>query len=398
MNEVYQPLPSGGTLTIRVLEPPLGDDAEQIHYSWRDVRDAVVSGRLADTSLDRFFVAEVDGAFAGSMMYATPRDTRDVAVLEFVWTEPQFRRRGIARALLAYLLDDFRKGGGASMYLCTTNPHAYALYAQQGFRSLVGDGMRYLAPGHEDFDRQYFAYAGPATVRPATWGDLARVSALYNQPEPDWLVKDYHAPRRVFRDMRYESHYIRVWKPASEGRGCVLVLENSARHVVGIASALETDDYYEQHVHLVDCWACPAYLHQLPELLAACAARAEQGGAEVLQGCIAEGDAGKRQSLEEAGFAMEARLRNRFRTGAFGEVTADTGGRDERTDLLVYTRFLDRKPAPLHALDTYYGARRAFHSRAPDPAPSRPASEAEQALGVAGADLGFRPQGEGGVG
>ena len=56
------------------------------------------------------------------------------------------------------------------MYLCTTNPNAYALYHKQGFRPLVGDGMRYLAPGCEDFDRTYFVHDGPASIRPGHVG------------------------------------------------------------------------------------------------------------------------------------------------------------------------------------------------------------------------------------
>jgi ribosomal protein S18 acetylase RimI-like enzyme len=353
---------------IRVLEPPLGDDAQRVHFSWPDVREMVVSGRAVETSLDRFFVGEVDGEFAGSMMYAAPRDTRDVAALEFVWTEPQHRRKGVATALLHAALADFRAGGGRAMYLCTTNPHAFALYAKAGFRSLAGDGMRYLAPGQEDFDRTYFAYAGSARVRAGAWGDLARAAALYNQPGPDWLIKDYHAPRRVFRDVRYESHYIRVWKPASEGRGALVVLENPLRRVVGIAATVEMESYYEQHVHLLDFFACPAYLDQVPGLLAAAVERAAAAGAEVVQACVASVDGDKQRLLRQAGFREEARLPRRLRSegigtaasdGAGGSNGSDDGG--ERIDLLVYGRHLPRRPFPAHPPETYYGARRPFH-------------------------------------
>lgn len=123
-----------GPVGVRILEPPLGDYAERVRFSWPDVREMVLTGRAADTSLDRFFVGEVGAEFAGSMMYAAPTDTRDVAALEFVWTEPQHRRNGVATELLRAALADFRAGGGIAMYLCTTNPHAYALYAAAGGR------------------------------------------------------------------------------------------------------------------------------------------------------------------------------------------------------------------------------------------------------------------------
>src|SRR5215831_7507387 len=140
-------LPGGQTLTVTVLEPPLGAWAERIEYWWRDVRAALVAGDLAATSLDRFVVGEIDGSYVGSMCYAAHRDRREVAVLEMVWTHPAHRRKGVARALLQRALADFRALGGVAMYLCTVNPDAFALYASEGFRPLVGDGMRYLAPG-----------------------------------------------------------------------------------------------------------------------------------------------------------------------------------------------------------------------------------------------------------
>jgi ribosomal protein S18 acetylase RimI-like enzyme len=344
------PLRTGERLAVRGLEPPLGAWADRIEYWWRDIRTPLLAGELAATSLDRFVVGEVDGAYAGSMTYATPRDTRDVAVLGMVWTHPDQRRKGISTALLQHALADFRAGGGAAMYLCTTNPHAFALYAKAGFRPLVGDGMRYLAPGHEDFDRTYFADAGAARVRPATWGDLARVAALYNRPAPDWLIKDYHAPRRVFRDVRYESHYLRVWLPASKDRGVALVLENPRRRVVGFAAAVEADSYHEQHVQLLDFWACPAYLEQVPALLAAVAERAAAQRTEVLQAYVAACDHEKQRLLEAAGFEREACLRGRLRVG------------DQRVDLLVYARFLGRTETPAHPPESYYGARHAFHA------------------------------------
>ena len=345
-------LANGEALTIRVLEPPLGDYAERIEYWWRDIREPLVAGDLAETSLDRFIVGELQGEYVGSMTYATARRRSEVAVLGMVWTRPDQRRKGIATQLLRQTIADFRALGGMAMYLCTTNPNAYALYHKQGFRPLIGDGMRYLAPGCEDFDRTYFAHDGPASIRPGTWGDLAPVSSLYNQPQPDWFIKDY--PRRVFRDIRYEGHYRRVWLPTQERQGAVLVLENRRQRVVGIASTVAVDSYVEQHTHVVDCWACPAYLAQLPELLSAVVERTRAAGAETLQAHLAEGDRAKQQIFQEAGFREEARLTDRLR------VDAEPAGRQ---DLCVYHLSLDGRASPAHPASGFYGARPAFQSR-----------------------------------
>jgi hypothetical protein len=77
-------LTSGETMTITVLEPPLGPWADRIEYWWRDVRAPLVAGELAATSLDRFVVGQIEGSYVGSMSYSTHRDRRDVAVLEMV--------------------------------------------------------------------------------------------------------------------------------------------------------------------------------------------------------------------------------------------------------------------------------------------------------------------------
>src|SRR4051794_7192937 len=167
-------LRTGETLAVRIVEPPLGDYAARIEYLWRDVRAQLVAGELAETSLDRFIIGEIAGEYAGSMTYAASRAMPDIAALEMVWTHPDHRRKGIADILLAATLADFRQRGGQAMYLCTTNPHAFALYHAHGFRPLIGDGMRCLTPAFEGFDQTYFADAGPAGVRPGTWGDLAR--------------------------------------------------------------------------------------------------------------------------------------------------------------------------------------------------------------------------------
>lgn len=339
-------LSNGDILTVKILEPPLGKYVDCIWYTWRDVRQQLMVGELVETSVDRFIIGDLNGEYVGSMTYSTPRDTRDLAVLGMVWTRPDQRRKGIATVLLQLTLADFRAQGGIAAYLCTTNPTAFHLYYKQGFRPHIGDGMRYLSPGHEDFDQTYFSYAGPARVRAGTWGDLARVSALYNQPQPDWVIKDYH--RRVFRDVRYESHYIRVWKPANEGHGTLLVLENGMNRVVGLASLVEVDSFYEQHAQILDFWACPAYLEQLRELLSAAVDRAGSKNAEIIQAHVAEADVDRQRLLSSLGFSEESRLRERLRVNG------------QYMDLITYGRSTQRRVALAHPPSAYYGGRRVY--------------------------------------
>src|SRR5215203_100396 len=169
-------LADGRSLHVRVLEPPLGDYADRIEFWWRDCRELLLGGKLTESSFDRFVIGEVNGVYAGSMNYCAHRDSRDVALLEMVWTHSDYRRMGIARILLQHTLADFRNFGGKAMYLCTTNSAAFALYEKAGFRPLIGDGMRYVTPplDPDTFDSDYFVDVGPARLRPGEWGDIAR--------------------------------------------------------------------------------------------------------------------------------------------------------------------------------------------------------------------------------
>ena len=109
--------------------------------------------------------------------------------------------------------------------------------------------------------------------------------------------------------------------------------------MVGIASTVAVDSYVEHHTHILDCWACPAYLAQLPELLLTVVERARAAGAEALQAYLAESDRAKQEAFQEAGFREEARLRDRLRVDAAPAA---------RQDLLVYHLSLDRRASPAH--------------------------------------------------
>jgi L-amino acid N-acyltransferase YncA len=338
-------LNTGERLTIRMLEPPLGEYASQVGC-WPEMREELLSGKLAARLFTPYFVGEINGEVAGSMSYYTPADTRDVGVVEFVQTAERQRRKGVASALLVRLIERFQAEGGLALDLCTTNPHAGALYEKHGFWYLVGDGMRYRAPAAPEFDSAYLAFAGPARIRAATWSDLPRAAILYNHPEPRWLVKEYLT--RVFRDMRFESHFVRLMRRIENERGAFLVLENPQRRVVGAAVFERLDSFAEQHVATLSFRVCPAYAAQAPELLDASAQRAAELSIRCLQVFSAEGDEDQKALLTAAGFTDEARLRERLREG------------QRWRDLLVFSRVLPGAGHPVRDQADYYSGRRAW--------------------------------------
>ena len=154
-------LKTGEELVVRILEPPLAEYAGKVGC-WADIRDGLLGGQMTSWLFTPYFVGEIDNEVVGSMSYYAPVDTRDVGVVEFVQTAEKHRRKGVASALLGQLIERFRADGGLALYLCTTNPIAGRLYEKHGFGYHVGDGMRYLAPDAQDFDRTDLAFCGAA--------------------------------------------------------------------------------------------------------------------------------------------------------------------------------------------------------------------------------------------
>jgi GNAT superfamily N-acetyltransferase len=94
-----------------------------------------------------FLVAEVDGVPAGCGAWRVL--SPGVAEIKRVYVEPGFRRRGLARFVVAALEDGAARAGHRSVVLNTgqEQPEALALYAQLGYEPVTGYGVYACAPG-----------------------------------------------------------------------------------------------------------------------------------------------------------------------------------------------------------------------------------------------------------
>jgi GNAT superfamily N-acetyltransferase len=77
----------------------------------------------------RTYVAEEDGSVAG---FATWAQAGGVTELEDLFVDPDWRRRGIATALLSRIADVLRAQGVRYLEV-TANPHAQGFYRAAGF-------------------------------------------------------------------------------------------------------------------------------------------------------------------------------------------------------------------------------------------------------------------------
>ena len=342
-------LASGQRLAVEVVEPPFGELADYIaDWCWGEIRRDLVEGQLARWLSTPYFVGRVDGRPVASMGLFTRAERAEVGLVEFVRTDEAHRRRGIASILLGELIEHFCRGGGQALYLCTTNPHAGALYEKHGFAYTVGDGMRYLAPEATAFERTYLAADGPAQVRAASWADLPEAAVLYNHPEPGWLIKEPLS--QCGAQTRFESHFVKLMRRVEGGRGAFLVLATPRGRMAGAALVERLDTYAEQHVAQLSFRLCPAYRGQAGQLLAAVGQAARDLNVGILQTPVADGDDEPQALLRAAGFALEARLPQRLGEG---------GG---HRDLLIYGRRLEGALEARRPPGDYYGGRQAWQT------------------------------------
>ena len=340
-------LHTGENLQVDIIEPPLSESCRNIIW-WRLVQDELLEGAWSDTLYTAYFVGKIDHQFVGSLACYTPADTRDIGVVGFVSTEDHHRRKGIASVLMDCMINHFINHGGKALYLCTNNPSAGILYEKHGFEYHVGDGMRYLAPGAENFDLTYFGSGCAATVRPATWGDLPRFAALYNHAEPDWLIKNYLT--QSFNETRVEIHFIQLMKRIENGNGAIKVLETSDKRLIGAAAFERLGTYYEQHVAHLTFRICPGYFAQAQDLLSACESDAEQMGIDQLQVHAADRDVSQIELLKSQSYVEVARYQQQLKDG------------QTAYDLLVFGKNLAGGRALIREKEAYYGGRKSWQT------------------------------------
>lgn len=341
-------LKTGEKMVIKTVEPPLGKYSDLVGC-WGDIRNDLLTGSMSKTLKVSYYIGEIDKTVVGSMGCYSPKNTLDIGLVEFVQTDEKHRQKGIASALLGKLINNFRLQKGTALFLCTTNPIAGNLYEKHGFWYTVGDGMMYVNPKSVDFTSTYFSYAGKARIRHANWGDLPRASWLYNNPDPNWLLKNYLT--NSFRDTRFERHFIQLMQVSQPSGGTTLVLETPTKHVVGLATFHRLPSFYEQHVGTMTFRICSSYQSQSDDLLQALSIEAASIGISTLQVQIADCDDQQKQLVESAGYTETARLQGHLMDGS------------KMIDMLIYTRQVSSKFTKLIGRGNYYGERQEWQDK-----------------------------------
>ena len=113
---------------------------------------AGVGAALADPGKGRYFIAEMDEAFAGQLMITWEwSDWRNGNVwwIQSVYVRPEFRRRGVFRALYGRAREEARRAGavGLRLYVERANAAGLGTYVALGMRRTHYDVMEEMFGG-----------------------------------------------------------------------------------------------------------------------------------------------------------------------------------------------------------------------------------------------------------
>jgi GNAT superfamily N-acetyltransferase len=145
---------------------------------WQRHMEAALDGQT-DHLETRWHLAIVNGAPVANAMLV---ERHGVGILGHVFTCPEYRQRGLSRAVLTAMLQEFESRGGRALVLGTGYESvAYRLYASLGFEPIRRGFMgRYLA-GRATFEAEWFA-PGPAAVHEARWEHWPLLAMLASYP------------------------------------------------------------------------------------------------------------------------------------------------------------------------------------------------------------------------
>jgi GNAT superfamily N-acetyltransferase len=307
----HQPLKSGESLEVGLVTAPDAELAPRIGSllahkgpEWQFHMESALRGETGSLQT-RYYLGLLSGEPVANVMTV---ESGGVGILGHVFTQPEHRRKGICRAIMGRVMEDFRGRGGQVLLLGTGYESApYWIYHAFGFRSLKGGFMRYAADPAGTFERDWFAPA-PVRAQPLEWRHWPLLALLGAQSEGERLRS---AAWRLFGIGNLETPVVRSLEARAAGRGVDGVVRESERGaVVGCATLHPTGSGINgwPGVWLLDLFTHPSYNASCTDLLDAIALPA----GKIL--CYVSVDAAhKAEVLEAAGFEREGLLRDFLR-------------------------------------------------------------------------------------
>lgn len=232
------PLHDGRRMAVYRFVPPDAQAGEEVSrllghkgepFKWQ-IQQCLAGATSGMDSL--FHVGRVDGQLVGN---ATVFRNGSMGCLAHVFTMPQWRRLGVARAVLNHAMAQFEATGGSIMVLGTGfDSMPWHLYEQLGFVGIspqerYGGMARFLggATWEDAFP------ASDAEVQPADWRHFVGAQVLFGSPSRQQM-RSMHLPCAGRRFV--EGQFARLMSRQAVGKAPLAwVLEGPERSVLGMA-------------------------------------------------------------------------------------------------------------------------------------------------------------------
>ena len=315
-----QSLKTGESLEIGVVSGPDEAHADQI-APFLQHKGGLCNRHIAkalkeelDELETRFYVGKLRGTIIANIMTVEYNRT---GILGHVYTQPEHRRKGACKLVMAEQMKDFRTRGGMLLLGTGYDSPPYWIYHSFGFRSLAeGSGfMRYAT--EDDFEAGYFA-PGEVEAVEVRWLDWHRLNALFAIREGGFLRR---VGRGLYGVSSFEWGFLHLKRDLEEDATYQAKLLGSERGGVVGCATLAKDPRWHRDVWLLDLFVHPNFASSAGQLLDAL--DFPEGKIQ----CYADSRSSeKMRALEQAGFRQEALFK--------AHIQADDG---ERLDVRVYS-------------------------------------------------------------
>ena len=226
---------------------PYRSDTIGLAY-WRLYFRDRFAGIGSESLSDFCYSAYMDGTFAGRMWFAYDRFHK-IGNFGHVYTEPEFRGKGVMHTLFELLLKDLR-ASDAEIVCCVSGAKLVPFYATGGFKLIYGGEsgpLAWIRSGtFAEKLQEFYPEPAPCRVRSGQFSDQFVLDKLLAYA-PELM----HRPaERKFTTMLWD--YRSAFQEFQRGNAVILVSENAQSRPVGYAWALrsgENDSILDFTIH-----------------------------------------------------------------------------------------------------------------------------------------------------
>jgi len=272
-------------------------------------------GRMTESRLEKPWGEESYGlaaAFVGERCIGTSAYTvsaRGQGIMSQVFTDVEYRGRGIARATIGAAIEGYRLHGARAVYLAAWEDWKRGLYQSFGFEFAGAMGERHafkltLEPSGRD--EVLFAPGQMVRARPMGVGDQGDLAALFNARHGG-VVKHYELG--CFLGSHFEGEFYALRGEWAGFEGVVLDGEET---ILGFGTIISSGRRHEAHRGVLDLLVHPNYAGRFAEMLDFLHRESKM---EVVTALVEDSEEERRQAFERAGYRAVGRLEDCLRIG-----------------------------------------------------------------------------------